>query len=39
MHKSDLSFENSAGKAQVIWVGMLFPMKRANRMCLEYTVF
>lgn len=36
MCKSDLSFENIAGKTQVIWVGMLFPMKRANRMCLKY---
>lgn len=36
MRKSDLSFENIAGKAQVIWVGMLFPKKSANRICLEY---
>lgn len=36
MHKSDLSFENIAGKAQVIWVGMLYPKKSANRICLEY---
>lgn len=31
MHKSDLSFENIAGKAQVIWVGMLFPKRRAQQ--------
>jgi len=29
--KSDLSFENIDGKAQVIWVGMLFLMKRAEQ--------
>lgn len=31
MRKSDLSFENIAGKAQVIWVGMLFPKKSAEQ--------
>lgn len=31
MHKSDLSFETIDGKAQVIWVGMLFLMKRVKQ--------
>lgn len=31
MDKSDLSFENIGTKAQVIWVGMLFLMKRAKQ--------
>lgn len=30
MHKSDLSFENIDGKAQVIWVGTLFLVWRAK---------
>lgn len=30
MHKSDDSFENINGKAQVIWREMLFLMKRAK---------
>ena len=30
MHKSDYSFKNIDGKAQVIWREMLFLMKRAK---------